>query len=218
MKPNNLIKGICSARFWMHFFAVTSFLILLYLLLQEGLRIYTRHGEAVEVPDVQGLSFAEATRKLHDCNLEALVVDSDYVKSKPAGCILDQTPIPGLQVKQSRTIYLTINASSSPTRLLPDLADNSSKRQAMVKLTSMGFLIGQVEEVPGEKDWVYAIKYKGQKVYAGDRVPSDATLVLVVGSGMSVNSVDSTSTSLWDEEEENLSADKDKKKKSDDWF
>ncbi|MCQ2246965.1 MAG: PASTA domain-containing protein [Bacteroidaceae bacterium] len=177
-------RGLKSSLLWMNLFAMAAVLVLLFLLCQWGIKAYTRHGQGVEVPKVTDMLFSEAEYKLNQMNLEILVVDSDYVKSKPAGCILEQTPSPGMKVKSYRTVYVTINAASSPTLVLPDLADNSSFRQAQVKLTSMGFNMGPVEYIDGEKDWVYAVKYRGRKVFGGDRVPSDATLVLVVGSGM----------------------------------
>lgn len=232
--------GVKTNSFWLHFFGVTSFFVLLFIFCQAGVKLYTRHGQGIEVPDVKGLLYSDAEYKLHNMNLEVLVVDSDYVKDKPAGCIVDQTPIAGLKVKRNRTVYLTVNAASSPTLVLPDLADNSSKRQAMVKLRSMGLNLGPVETIDGEKDWVYAIKYRGRKIFAGDRIPSDATLTLVIGNGFLQGDTDSTmhftmddigsySTDLDDDTklEEVKEKDKEKekekkntetKKKSDDWF
>lgn len=173
-----------SAELWMHVFGYTAFIMVMLIVFLWGIDLYTHHGEGVEVPDLKGMSFTQASDLADDVDLKALVVDSNYVKGTAPGTILDQTPKPGSIVKSGRTIYLTVNASSSPTRALPDLADNSSVRQAQVKLRAMGFNLGPIEHIDGEKDWVYAIKYNGKKVAAGDRVPSDATLILVVGTGM----------------------------------
>ena len=184
MDLNHIKTRLKSAELWMHIFGLCAFIMVLLVLFLWGLNLYTHHGEELEVPDVKSLSLAQAEEMLDDYDLKALVVDSDYVKTLTPGCVLDQTPKPGAKVKSGRTIYLTVNASSSPTRALPDLADNSSVRQAQVKLRAMGFKLGPIEPIDGEKDWVYAIKLNGQKVFAGDRVPSDATLTLVVGTGM----------------------------------
>lgn len=228
MDFSKLKGGFKTSTFWMNFFGITSFFIVLFFFFQIGLRLYTRHGQGIEVPDVKGILYAEAQHKLHDLDLEVLVVDSDYVKEQPAFTVLEQNPAPGMTVKKSRTIYLTINAASSPTLVLPDLADNSSKRQAMVRLKSMGLNLGPVETIDGEKDWVYAIKYKGQKIYAGDRIPSDATVVLVVGSGMVSEADDSTMhtrlddqgafSSDLDEDKTETAKSSDAKTKSDEWF
>ena len=100
----------------------------------------------------------------------------------PAGIVLDQTPSGGSRVKEGRTIYLTINTLEIPKIKLPDLADNSSVRQAAAKLKSMGFRLTEPELIPGEQDWVYGIKYKGKEMHAGDAIPYEASLTLRVGS------------------------------------
>lgn len=184
MDIKHIINRMKSAELWMHLFGYCAFIMVSLTIFLWGLNFYTHHGEGVEVPDVKGLTFDTAEDKLDDADLNVLVVDSDYIKGLAPGTVLEQTPKPGSIVKSGRTIYLTVNAANAPTRALPDLADNSSIRQAQVKLRAMGFKLGPVEPIDGEKDWVYAIKYNGKKVFAGDRVPTDATLVLVVGTGL----------------------------------
>ena len=66
---------------------------------------------------------------------------------------------------------------------LPDLADNSSLREAQALLLSMGFKVGDPEYISGEKDWVYGVLVNGKLAQAGDRVPNDAIIVLQVGDG-----------------------------------
>ena len=39
-----------------------------------------------------------------------------------------------------------------------------------------------MEFVPGDPDWVIALKVNGREVYSGERVPCDAPVVLVVGN------------------------------------
>ena len=39
-----------------------------------------------------------------------------------------------------------------------------------------------MEFVPGDPDWVIALKVNGREVYSGERVPCDAAVVLVVGN------------------------------------
>ena len=68
-----------------------------------------------------------------------MVSDSSYVKNKPSGIILDLNPSVGQKVKEGRTIYLTINTLSTPLSVVPDVADNSSVRQAQAKLIAAGF-------------------------------------------------------------------------------
>ena len=39
-----------------------------------------------------------------------------------------------------------------------------------------------MEFVPGDPDWVIALKVNGREVYTGERVPCDAPVVLVIGN------------------------------------
>jgi len=152
----------------------------------KGLDIYTHHGEAVVVPDVKGKSMLEARQAFEKADLQCVVTDSDYVSTLPAGCILDYNPPAGQKVKRGRIIYLNINTLSVPLVNVPDVADNSSLRQAEARLLAAGFKISKVEEVDGEKDWVYGVKYDGKQLMIGEKVPINSSLSLLVGSGDAV--------------------------------
>lgn len=142
---------------------------------------YTRHGEAHIVPDVKNKNMEEAAKLLNAENMKSVIIDSNYVKGVPAGMVLEQTPAAGARVKEGRAVYLTITTTSVPLVQLPDIIDNSSIRQAAAKLKSIGFRLTEPELVPGEQDWVYGIKYRGQELKSGDKVPNEALLTLCVG-------------------------------------
>ena len=74
------------------------------------------------VPDVKGMSVSEAEKMFRDQGLTYVVSDSNYVKNKPSGIILDLNPSVGQKVKEGRTIYLTINTLSTPLCVVPDVA------------------------------------------------------------------------------------------------
>ena len=148
-----------------------------------GMAHYTHHGEGIEVPNVVGEMESDARYSLARLGLEAVVVDSAYNKQRPAGSILEQQPDAGRRVKTGRQIFLTINKEQSPTLVIPDIADNSSLREAQARLQALGFRLGPVEYVTGDRDWVYGVKSRGRNVYAGERVPIDVPLVLQVGEG-----------------------------------
>ena len=169
--------------FWLNLIAMMAVVILLLFGVLKWLDVYTRHGEAVVVPDVKGMTVGEAEMLLRNHGLVCVVSDSNYVKNKPAGSILELNPSAGQKVKEGRTIYLTINTLDVPLRLVPDVADNSSVRQAQAKILAAGFKLSENELISGEKDWVYGVKYKGRQVNMGDKVPVGATLTLLVGDG-----------------------------------
>jgi beta-lactam-binding protein with PASTA domain len=166
----------------------------------KGIDYYTHHGEKITVPNLKGIQMADAEYKLSQMGLKAVVVDSGYIRSLAPGCVLEQMPAAGEEVKNGRIIYLTVNSTSTPTLALPDIADNSSYREAVARLQAMGFRVGMPEYVEGEKDWVYGVKCGGRVVSSGQRVPIDVPLVLQVGNGKvgleedSINYVDPEST------------------------
>ncbi|MCR5574667.1 MAG: PASTA domain-containing protein [Bacteroidaceae bacterium] len=202
--------------FWLNIIGMVVAVVLVVLCVLKGLDIYTHHGEAVTVPDVKGKSVLEARQILEKYELNCMVTDSDYVSTLPAGSILDYNPPAGQKVKRGRIIYLNINTLSVPLVNVPDVADNSSLRQAEARLLAAGFKISQVEQVDGEKDWVYGVKYNGQRLEIGERVPINSTLSLMVGSGeVAKDSLQTDENGL----EINVSQKKEKQASGDDdWF
>jgi hypothetical protein len=144
---------------------------------------YTYHNVAVTVPEVKGLQLAEAEALLRKHKLTPVVSDSTYNTSKPGGIIFDMTPTHGAVVKEGRSVYLTVNTNRPPMRIIPNLIDNSSLREAEAKLRAMGFVLAENDTIEGEKDWIYGIKYNDVSLQNGDEVPLGATLVLEVGGG-----------------------------------
>ena len=177
--------------FWVNIIAMVVVAVLIVFGALKGLDIYTRHGQAVVVPDVKGMSVSEAEKMFRDQGLTYVVSDSNYVKNKPSGIILDLNPSVGQRVKEGRTSYLTINTLSTPLCVVPDVADNSSVRQAQAKLMAAGFKLTENRMVSGEKDWVYGVIYQGRQLQIGDKAPIGATLTLMVGDGVQSAGADS---------------------------
>ena len=171
-----------------------------------GLGIYTHHGESIAIPNIVHKKFDNATHVLDQLGLRIEVSDTGYVKTLPPGCILEQNPAPGEHVTSGHVIYVTINASHTPTLTLPDIIDNSSLREAMAKLSAMGFKLTPPQFVPGEKDWVYGVVVKGQHVVYGDKIPVDAAVTIQAGNGQlddndAVNYVDTEPADNFETEE-----------------
>ncbi len=183
MTSSEFINKFKSKYLWGNLGAMFLVLVLLCVGVKFGIDIYTHHGEAIRVPDIRYKNINDATRILDDAGLEIVVSDTGYVRSLPADCILEQMPVFGEVVKSGHIIYVTINSNHSPRITIPDVIDNSSLREAMAKLTAMGFKLGAPEYIPGEEDWVYGILVKGKHVVAGDKVSIDDVLIIQVGNG-----------------------------------
>ena len=162
---------------------VLACLAAIIMLTLGGLRIYTRHGQEIEVPDLKGMTTEQAVSTLDKAGRQAWIDDSVYFKQLPPNTVYAQSIMAGSKVKEGRTIRLTINTAQPPTVPLPDIADNSSEREATMRLTALGLKLTAPEYIKGEKDWVYGVKVEGRNVAAGARIPSTASVTLVVGDG-----------------------------------
>lgn len=195
MTLSDFFSKFKSKYLWGNLFAMFMVVVLLCVGVKFGIDLYTHHGESIAIPDVRHKSFADAERILKDVGLYIEVSDTGFVRNLPADCILEQTPGVGEKVKAGHIIYVTINSNHSPTITIPDVIDNSSLREAMAKLTAMGFKLGPPQYIAGEEDWVYGILVKGHHVVAGDKVSIDEVLTIQVGNGQrdvadSVNFID----------------------------
>lgn len=183
MKTSEFMRKLACKSLWLNLLAMAAVIVILVLGTGVAMNIYTHHGESITVPDVKKHSYEASLKVLEDLGFEVVINDTGYVKSLPPGTILDQLPAPGTQVKSGRIIYLTVNASDSPTLVLPDIIDNCSLREAMARLNALGFKLGPVQFVPGEKDWVYGIVVNGRNVSAGDRISIESKLIIQAGNG-----------------------------------
>ena len=176
MKTSEFFGKFKSGYLWGNLLAMAVVVVLLVVGVKYALDVYTHHGESLTVPSVKHKKYKDAERILDDLGLVVVVSDTGYVKT-------------------GRIIYLTVNALKTPTITLPDIIDNSSLREAMAKLTAMGFKLAMPQFVPGEKDWVYGVLVGGKSVVTGSKISVEDSLVIQVGNGMrdasdSVNYID----------------------------
>jgi len=183
MEAKEFFGKFASGFLWGNILAMVLVVVALAFGVKYGLDVYTRHGEGIEVPKVEGMVYQNARALMEERGLYLVVTDSGYNKRLPANSILIQNPGPGMKVKQGHTIYVTVNSPSSPSFAIPDVVDNSSFREAEAKLTAIGFKLTPPQQVEGEKDWVYGILCRGRRVSTGDRISIDSPLTLLVGNG-----------------------------------
>lgn len=144
---------------------------------------YTRHGEAVQVPNIAGKHIDDAATVLRESKLDFEVVEYKYKRGVAADKVLEVLPAPGSLVKEGRRVQITLSSSKEPMQPLPDVADNSSLREAEARLLASGFRLNPVVRIPGEADWVYYVICGTDTVKNGAQLPMGASLTLVAGSG-----------------------------------
>ncbi len=144
---------------------------------------YTEHGIAIVVPDITGMEEVDAVNVLAKYHLVGVASDYVYVKGVPAGEITAQRPAAHAKVKRGRKVYLTVSSGNHPMIAVPDIADNSSLRQAESRLRAAGFKLAPNDTISGDLDWVYGMRYNGRELKGGELVPEGAELTLVIGGG-----------------------------------
>lgn len=144
---------------------------------------YTEHGVAIKVVDVTGMQEEEAIHTLSRHDLEGITSDHIFVKGVPTGEVISQRPAGNAKVKRGRKVYLTISSGNHPMITVPDIADNSSLRQAESRLRAAGFQLTPHDTIDGELDWVYGIRYNGRELNGEEQIPEGSTLTLIIGGG-----------------------------------
>ncbi len=143
----------------------------------------TNHGKSIPVPDLTGLTMEEAEKRLAEKTLRIAVNDSAYLEDADPLSILKQFPKTGEEVKENRTIYVSINRTTPTTLPVPDLVDRSLIN-AEVVLKSNELRIGNIYyEASPFRNLVTEMRHKGQVILAGTRIFKGATIDLVVGDG-----------------------------------
>jgi eukaryotic-like serine/threonine-protein kinase len=143
----------------------------------------TNHGKSVAVPDLNGLTMEDATKKLSEKNLLLAINDSSYSENAPALSILKQFPKSGEEVKAGRTIYVSINRTTPPTLPMPNLIEGSLiNAEAIIKSNELRK--GRIIYEPSPfHNFVKDMRYNGKPIAPGTRIPKGATIDLVVGDG-----------------------------------
>ena len=186
MAIKTFLKGRNAKKFWMSIVAMVIVVIAVPVVAFYMLDIFTHHGEKIEVPSVTGKMIGDAESMLQERDLVAVVNDSLYDKYSTPGMVLDQMPKTGYEVKGGRVVYLTVAMRNVPTVQLPDVVSHGALREAEATLTGLGFKLTPNEPVEGKPlELVVGVKQNGKEVYAGEMIPRDRPLTLLVGAGES---------------------------------
>lgn len=170
-------------KFWVvkNLLGAILLFVVLALLANLLLGLFTHHGKVIEVPDLVGLSITEADRVADSTGVRIDVVDSIYVRGMSKGSVYKQNPVAGASVKKGRRILLTINAVVPKKVTMPNLV-GYSMRQAKAELSSRGLNLGKliyVDDIATNN--VLKQQLRGRDVRPGTSVESGSDIDLVVG-------------------------------------
>ena len=184
IRPMNFLRFIFSKSLLRQIVLAIVACIIFSFLALKWLKSYTNHGTFVEVPNLVGLSLDDAETTLQNFDLRIQVQDSsNYNPKYPSGAVIEQEPLAGEKVKENRKIYLILNPSDYRKVIIPDVI-RSTLRQTRPTLEALGFRIGKLIYVDDlGRDEVLELRFRGQKINAGDLIKKTSAIDLVLGNG-----------------------------------
>ena len=185
IKKMSVFQFFKSKIFFLQIAIAFAGLLVFIFALKYWLGVSTNHDQKIQVPNLHKMSLAEVDKKLKELDLDFIVIDSASYNSKyPKKSVIEQSPETGSFVKEKRKIYLTLNPSKYRDITIPDL-NGITKRQAISQLRAKGINVGTdylfVNDIG--KDVVRGLRYKGNTLNAGDKLPLHSIIDLVLGNG-----------------------------------
>ncbi len=181
---NKIWNYIRTRHVLYHLGGAVLFYVLSVLVFALFVKSYTKHGQSVTVPDLRGKTYSVATNMIESRNLNYKIADSSYDRKLSPLAVMDQNPRPNTKVKESRTIYLTVNSRKAPHVKMPDLKDASLKQATMI-LESYKLNVGKLIYKPDlAKNVVLDQLYKGKTIAAGAEIQKGASVDLTLGDGL----------------------------------
>lgn len=180
-----MLEFLKSKKFLTHLVLAFGVVVILLWSAFSWINGYTLHGETVIVPNLEGKTIDEVEQIIEANKLRFVIVDSVFNAKKKKGSVIDQNPAANMQVKENRTVYLTLNATSAPKVKMPNLID-VSLRQATAMLETYGLSVGKLQYQPDfAKNAVLKQLYNGEVIQPGESIRRGSKIDLVLGDGLS---------------------------------
>ncbi len=136
-------------------------------------------GNEVAVPDITGLSFDVARKKMMDMNLFVQQIDMQHHDEIAANRIIHQKPEAGKQTKINRTVEVIV--SKGPELVKVPYLDSITELEAKIRLENFGLKLGA-------KSHRYSADVAKDRIItsqpaADDFVPKGSTVNIVISLG-----------------------------------
>jgi serine/threonine-protein kinase len=155
---------------------LVAYLIVAFLVFPSGLI-----PRDTRVPNVTGLAFDDAVRRLAERGLHGVKGDERFHAASPKGTVLDQTPAAGARDVEGGSVTLAVSIGQQTAKV--PAVNGMPRADAQKALEDAGFDVGDVTERPSQTP-------AGQVIESRPRAGSDATIPgavsLVVSSGPTV--------------------------------
>ncbi len=144
-----------------------------------SLRLITKQGKEVDVPDIKMKNFDVARKELKGLGLYVQEKKRVHDNDIPKGKIISQTPDVGMMTKRNRSIEVVV--SNGPEMVYVPHLDNISLSQAKLRLKN-------ADLQPGKINYRYSDEVKKNKIiYSSPQavtpVPRKSKIDLVISSG-----------------------------------
>ena len=169
-----------SRKFWRAIALMMAASVLIVVLTVMSLRLFTRHGQSLIVPDFTGLTMEHLASLQKNYGFTFVIIDSVFDERSQPGTVIRHDPAPNSTVKRGRKFYVTLASSVPEMVTMPDLTD-LSLRQATALLESMGLFVGSVTHKPDfSNNAVLDQLYRGQHIAQGTKLRRGERIQLVV--------------------------------------
>lgn len=180
IKSKTFFKNLLLAALVVLFVVLTAYFSLNY---------YTRHGSGIPVPNLIGMQISRASALLDEQGFQ-YKIDSVYLADKEPGTVVQQDPDPTTNVKENRTIYLTVITKLAPDVGLPDL-ENITFREATATISNSGLKLGDTTYRSDiARNRVLEVRFAGEIIKPGTKLPKGSRIDLVLGDGKGASEVD----------------------------
>ena len=148
------------------------------------LHFHTRQNRLIVVPDLHQIPIAEAEDLLSDLRLNFEVIDSTQFNPDIVPLsVIEHLPRAHDEVKRGRKIYLTLNPSTYRKVSVPNVVQ-VTYRNAVSSLRSVGLEVGNISYLNNiGKDMVLALRFEGNEIDPGTKIPKSSKVDLVLGNG-----------------------------------
>ena len=159
----------------------------------------TRHGEGINLPSIENLTYEKANELLKSKGLILVVRDTIYSPKHKKSTIVSQLPEAKKEVKLGRKVYVDINRSDVPT---VTISKKLTKEGGGLVLTDVGTaqitatnlnLVPEIVYVDKpHNNFVYNARIDNKEITPGMETPIGSKIVLVVVNGIDKYSVPNT--------------------------
>ncbi len=186
---SSFFEYIKSKTFFKNLLFAALAVLLVVLITVFSLNYYTRHGSGIPVPKLIDMQISRASALLDQQGFR-YKIDSVYLPDRDPGTVVQQDPDPGTNVKENRTIYLTVITRLAPNISLPDL-ENITLREASATISNAGLKLGDTTYRSDiARNRVLEVRFAGEIIKPGAKLPKGSRIDLVLGDGKGASEVD----------------------------